>query len=58
MPIRHANAAMNTTMPTPPVRLRPSQAPRANNAAVPATYPIVCANRVWVWLRAVVPMCW
>ena len=35
--IRAAKAAMNATMPTPPVRLRPSQAPSANNAAVAAT---------------------
>ena len=37
MAIRQAKARMNTTMPTPPVRLRPSQAPSANNAAVAAT---------------------
>ena len=35
--IRQPMAAMNTTMPTPPVRSRPSQAPSANNAAVAAT---------------------
>jgi len=37
MAIRQANAAMNAMMPTAPVRLRPSQAPRANSAAVIAT---------------------
>jgi hypothetical protein len=37
MPIKTANAAMNATMPTPPVRFRPSQAPSANRAAVAAT---------------------
>jgi hypothetical protein len=37
MPIRQAKAAMNATMPTPPLRLRPSQAPSANKAAVAAT---------------------
>ncbi len=37
MPIRQAKAAMNATMPTPPVRLWPAQAPSANNAAVAAT---------------------
>ena len=37
MPIRQPNAAMNAMMPTAPVRLRPSQAPRANSAAVIAT---------------------
>ena len=37
MAIRQAKAAMKKTMPIPPVRLRPSQAPSANNAAVAAT---------------------
>jgi thimet oligopeptidase len=37
MPNRVAKAAMKATMPTPPDRLRPSQAPSANTAAVTAT---------------------
>ncbi len=49
---------MNAAMPTPPVRLRPSQAPSANSAAVAATYPIVCENSAWVRPRVVVPICW